>query len=75
MAVGARVNPHPKTLLKGLEQQARKRFGQNFLVSESVLTQIVALAKVKPESKVVEIGPGLGALSRTLLRIVLCNLL
>ena len=68
MAVGARVNPHPKTLLKGLEQQARKRFGQNFLISESVLAQIVALAKVAPGSKVVEIGPGLGALSRALLK-------
>ena len=61
------MNPHPKTLLKRLEQQARKRFGQNFLVSESVLAQIVALARIQPESKVVEIGPGLGALSRTLL--------
>ena len=61
------MNPHPKTLLKRLEQQARKRFGQNFLVSDSVLAQIVALAKVQPGSKVVEIGPGLGALSRVLL--------
>ena len=61
------MNPHPKVLLKRLEQQARKRFGQNFLVSESVLSRIVTLARVNPESRVVEIGPGLGALSRTLL--------
>jgi 16S rRNA (adenine1518-N6/adenine1519-N6)-dimethyltransferase len=60
-------NPHPKTLLKGLEQQARKRFGQNFLISESVLKKIVSLARVNAETKVVEIGPGLGALSRHLL--------
>jgi 16S rRNA (adenine1518-N6/adenine1519-N6)-dimethyltransferase len=62
-------NPHPKTLLKGLEQQARKRFGQNFLISDSVLQQIVSLAKVDKASKVVEIGPGLGALSRHLLAV------
>lgn len=60
-------NVHPKTLLKGLEQQARKRFGQNFLISDSVLKQIVSLSKVNQDSKVVEIGPGLGALSRHLL--------
>jgi len=61
------MNPHPKALLKGLEQKARKRFGQNFLISEAVLDQIVSVAKVDAESKVVEIGPGLGALSRKLL--------
>ena len=54
-------------LLKRLEQQARKRFGQNFLVSDSALAQIVSLAKVDAESRVVEIGPGLGALSQQLL--------
>lgn len=60
-------NVHPKTLLRGLEQQARKRFGQNFLISESVLHSIVSLSKVNQDSKVVEIGPGLGALTRHLL--------
>jgi 16S rRNA (adenine1518-N6/adenine1519-N6)-dimethyltransferase len=61
------MNPHPKTLLKGLEQQARRRFGQNFLVSEPILNQIVSVAKVNADSKVVEIGPGLGALTRKLI--------
>ena len=62
------MTPHPKSQLKRLEQQARKRFGQNFLISESVLAQIVALGRVAPDSRVVEIGPGLGALSRTLMQ-------
>jgi len=61
------LSTHPKVLLKRLEQQARKRFGQNFLVSDSALAQIVSLAKVDAESRVVEIGPGLGALSQQLL--------
>lgn len=55
---------HPATTLKRLEQRARKRFGQNFLVSESALDRIIRLAKITPESKVLEIGPGLGALSK-----------
>jgi 16S rRNA (adenine1518-N6/adenine1519-N6)-dimethyltransferase len=55
---------HPATTLKRLEQRARKRFGQNFLVSERALDRIVRLAKIDENSKVVEIGPGLGALSK-----------
>jgi len=55
---------HPAKTLKRLEQRARKRFGQNFLVSERALDRIIRLAKIDESSKVVEIGPGLGALSK-----------
>ncbi len=46
---------------------ARKRFGQNFLVSPGVVQQIVAAIAPRAGDTVVEIGPGLGALTVPLL--------
>ena len=45
----------------------RKRFGQNFLRSPHVIACILAAAELIPEEEVVEIGPGLGALTGPLL--------
>ena len=58
---------HPATLLKMLEQRAKKRFGQHFLVSTGVVRQIVMVADLSPGSRVLEIGPGLGVLTEALL--------
>jgi 16S rRNA (adenine1518-N6/adenine1519-N6)-dimethyltransferase len=49
------------------EHQARKRFGQNFLVSPGVIRKIVDAIAPRPGDTVVEIGPGLGALTAPLL--------
>jgi 16S rRNA (adenine1518-N6/adenine1519-N6)-dimethyltransferase len=46
---------------------ARKRFGQNFLVDAGIVRAIVAAIHPLPGETVVEIGPGLGALTRPLL--------
>ncbi len=45
----------------------RKRFGQNFLVDRHFIDRIIAAVDPAPEDNVVEIGPGLGALTRPLL--------
>jgi 16S rRNA (adenine1518-N6/adenine1519-N6)-dimethyltransferase len=50
-----------------MEHVARKRFGQNFLVDESVIDRIVASIAPRRHDRMVEIGPGLGALTRPLL--------
>ncbi|OZA35964.1 MAG: 16S rRNA (adenine(1518)-N(6)/adenine(1519)-N(6))-dimethyltransferase [Polynucleobacter sp. 17-46-58] len=47
--------------------RARKRFGQNFLQDSGVIYSIVAAINPNPEMHVIEIGPGLGALTRPLL--------
>jgi len=47
--------------------RARKRFGQNFLVSESVISGILSAVGAKESDHIVEIGPGLGALTEPLL--------
>jgi 16S rRNA (adenine1518-N6/adenine1519-N6)-dimethyltransferase len=48
----------------------RKRLGQNFLVHESVIDSIVRVLDLAPQDEVVEIGPGLGFLTRRLVDIV-----
>ena len=45
----------------------RKRFGQNFLTDQSVLHDIIAAIDPKPDDAMVEIGPGLAAMTRLLL--------
>jgi 16S rRNA (adenine1518-N6/adenine1519-N6)-dimethyltransferase len=45
----------------------RKRFAQHFLVDETVIGDIVAAIAPQPQDCMVEIGPGLGALTRPLL--------
>ena len=47
--------------------QARKRFGQNFLQNQGVIRRIVRAINPKPGQHLVEIGPGLGALTEELL--------
>ena len=49
--------------------QARKRFGQNFLHDPGVIERIVRSINPKPDDRIVEIGPGLGALTEELLAV------
>lgn len=48
--------------------QARKRFGQHFLTDLSVVDEIVRAIAPQPGDRMVEIGPGLSALTQPLLR-------
>ncbi len=45
----------------------RKRFGQNFLTDQAVLHDIIRAIDPKPDDVMVEIGPGLGAMTALLL--------
>ena len=53
-------------LIKRYDVRARKRFGQNFLTDPRVLDKIIAAADVTKDDFVLEIGPGLGTLTRAL---------
>ena len=46
-----------------LGHQAKKRFGQNFLHNDAVISDIVDAINPEPGENLVEIGPGLGALT------------
>ena len=55
--MGKRMNGH----------KAKKSFGQNFLVDEQIIADIIAAIRPEQGDHLVEIGPGLGALTRPLL--------
>ncbi len=59
----------PRALLATLEQRARKRFGQHFLVRTDLVEAMVRGAHVAAGDRVVEIGPGLGILTQELRRV------
>jgi 16S rRNA (adenine1518-N6/adenine1519-N6)-dimethyltransferase len=48
--------------------KARKRFGQNFLIDEQIIADIIRAIRPGRSDNMVEIGPGLGALTRPLLQ-------
>ncbi|HEY3083090.1 MAG TPA: 16S rRNA (adenine(1518)-N(6)/adenine(1519)-N(6))-dimethyltransferase RsmA [Chloroflexota bacterium] len=57
------LSPGTRRLLRHFGLAPRKRFGQNFLVDEFVLRQIVEAAELSPTDQVLEVGPGLGVLT------------
>jgi 16S rRNA (adenine1518-N6/adenine1519-N6)-dimethyltransferase len=50
-----------------LNHQPRKRFGQNFLTDKNIINNIVASIRPEPDDVMIEIGPGLGAMTIPLL--------
>ena len=53
--------------LRTVKHQPRKRFGQNFLHDASVIRQIVDSIRLERDDNLIEIGPGMGALTEPLL--------
>jgi len=53
--------------LRSAKHQPRKRFGQNFLHDSSVIRQIVDSIRLERDDNLIEIGPGMGALTEPLL--------
>lgn len=56
-----------KYILKKYNIKANKRLGQNFLVDDNIINNIVESANLNKNSLVIEIGPGLGTLTAKLL--------
>ncbi|UTW14229.1 16S rRNA (adenine(1518)-N(6)/adenine(1519)-N(6))-dimethyltransferase RsmA [Marinobacterium rhizophilum] len=52
---------------KPVGHKARKRFGQNFLHDQGIIRQIIRSISPREDQHMVEIGPGLGALTEELL--------
>ena len=48
--------------------RTKKSYGQNFLQDRQVVAEIIAAAAIGAEDRVIEIGPGLGALTDDLLK-------
>src|SRR5947208_9991826 len=71
--------PHPSSLIPSLTSPSqvdallrqhglrpRKRWGQNFLIDRNTLSNVLRAADGTPADRVLEIGPGLGTLTREL---------
>ena len=64
-----------KILMKKYKIKANKNLGQNFLIDDTVIEDIVNGAKIEKEDLIIEIGPGLGSMTALLLekaRKVIC---
>lgn len=53
-----------------LSHRAKKRFGQNFLIDFNIIQSLVTAISPKQTDNIIEIGPGLGALTQPLLNLV-----
>ncbi len=50
-----------------MKHQAKKRFGQNFLIDQTIIQTLISAIQPQADDLMVEIGPGLGALTKPLL--------
>ncbi|MFC1915432.1 16S rRNA (adenine(1518)-N(6)/adenine(1519)-N(6))-dimethyltransferase RsmA [Chloroflexota bacterium] len=55
-----------KRMLRHFDLKVRKRLGQHFLIDEEVLQLITSAAELTPTDIILEIGPGLGILTKEL---------
>lgn len=56
-----------KGIVKKYGFKFSKRLGQNFLIDDSVLEDIIEASQITPEDFIIEIGPGVGTLTKLLL--------
>lgn len=59
------LNSGPR-MSNGMQHQARKRFGQNFLHDQAVIDRIIQSINPQRDDHLVEIGPGQGAITHPL---------
>lgn len=54
------------SVLRNYNLRANKKLGQNFLIDDNVLAGIVKAAEIQQDDIILEVGPGLGTLTRHL---------
>lgn len=57
-----------KSIINKFNIRANKRYGQNFLIDDNILENIVSSSNIGKEDLVIEIGPGLGNLTEYILQ-------
>ena len=63
----SRILKETKFIMNKYQIKANKSMGQNFLIKEEVVNTIVESSQIGKEDLVIEIGPGLGTLTKFLL--------
>ena len=64
-----RLEDETRGILRNYGIVANKRLGQNFLINQEVIDCIINQSNVTKEDLVIEIGPGLGTLTKSLLEV------
>ena len=65
--MGNLTNPtYVKKILDRFDFSFRKKYGQNFLIDDNILTEIIDSADITKDDTVLEIGPGIGTLTEEL---------
>ena len=54
-------------ILESIDHRPKKNLGQNFLIDGNIVQKSLSMASIKQDVPVVEIGPGLGTLTKQLL--------
>lgn len=68
MSLGKLTSPSViKALLDSLGHRPNKGLGQNYLIDGNILGILIDAAQISPADQLLEIGPGLGALTQALL--------
>ena len=57
-----------RAVIKAHDFKFKKKFGQNFLIDGNILKKIIDVAKLGKDVAVIEIGPGIGALTEHIAR-------
>lgn len=65
---GPSLGRQARTALREMGAKARKGLGQHFLVDARALARVIDASRITPEDTVIEVGPGLGVLTRELVR-------
>ena len=60
-------SPPPAMLERGDGHKPRKEFGQNFLIDQLVIEEIITAINIKKDQTIIEIGPGLGAITTSII--------
>lgn len=55
-------------ILEKYNTSAKKRLGQNFLINEDTINKIVNNSNISKEDLIIEIGPGIGSLTKELIK-------
>ncbi len=60
-----------KSVKESIEEnkfQIKKKFGQNFIIDNNIISNIIEKSEIDNETLVIEVGPGMGALTNNLVK-------
>lgn len=69
MKINIATQHRTKYIINKYNLFAKKNYGQNFIINPSIIENIVMLSDISKDDYVIEIGPGIGALTEALVQV------